>query len=30
MNPSQNKAAMQDHIPQWQASHLTHAYSHPS
>jgi len=25
MNPSQNKAAMQDHIPQWQASHLTQA-----
>jgi len=23
MSPSQNKAAMQDHIPQWQASHLT-------
>ena len=25
MSPSQNKAAMQDHIPQWQASHLTQA-----
>jgi len=23
MSPSQNKAAMQDHIPHWQASHLT-------
>ena len=23
MSPSQNKAAMQDHIPQWQASSLT-------
>jgi hypothetical protein len=25
MNPAQNKAAMQEHIPQWQASHLTQA-----
>ena len=25
MSPSQNKAAMQDHILQWQASHLTQA-----
>lgn len=25
MSPSQNKAAMQNHIPQWQASHLTQA-----
>lgn len=25
MSPSQNKAAMQDHIPQWQASGLTQA-----
>ena len=23
MSPSQNKAAMQDHIPQWQASSLS-------
>jgi len=25
MSPSQNKAAMQEHIPQWQASSLTQA-----
>ncbi|OQK17907.1 hypothetical protein AU255_08610 [Methyloprofundus sedimenti] len=25
MSPSQNKAAMQEHIPQWQASRLTQA-----
>jgi hypothetical protein len=25
MSPYQNKAAMQEHIPQWQASHLTQA-----
>jgi len=25
MSPAQNKAAMQEHIPQWQASHLTQA-----
>jgi hypothetical protein len=25
MTPSQNKAAMQEHIPQWQASDLTQA-----
>ena len=25
MSPSQNKAAMQDHIPQWQASNLSQA-----
>jgi len=25
MSPSQNNAAMQDHIPQWQASDLTQA-----
>jgi len=25
MSPSQNKAAMQEHIPQWQASGLTQA-----
>jgi hypothetical protein len=25
MIPYQNKAAMQEHIPQWQASHLTQA-----
>jgi hypothetical protein len=26
MSPYQNKAAMQEHIPQWQASHLTPRY----